>query len=101
MVCKLLNDPTQTQRSIAIISGISRRTVARIRSKLTNAGISNSNAINLTDVDLGRIFGTAPTPPHMASRIDWLTLHDDMQKRDMTLQLAWEEYRSQNFGWRH
>lgn len=96
MVCKLLNDPTQSQRSISVIAGISRRTVGRIRTKLVANRMAYSEANNLSDSDLARVFGTAPTPPHVASRIDWLTLHTDMQKRDMTLQLAWEEYRSHN-----
>ena len=83
-------------RSIALISGISRKSVARIQTKLIDAGISNANANDLSDSDLARIFTTISMPPHATSNIDWLTLHADMQKRDMTLQLAWEEYRSQN-----
>ena len=93
MVCKLLNDPTLSQRSIAAISGISRRSVARIQSKLSLVGIFNTD--NISDNDLARIFETNPAPAYAISNVDWLTLHADMQKRDMTLQLAWEEYRSQ------
>ena len=95
LVCKLLNDPVQSQRSIATISGVSRRTVVRIKTKLIASGISNFNLNDISDSELACVFGTVPVPPHATSNIDWLALHNDMQKRDMTLQLAWEEYRSQ------
>ena len=93
MVCKLLNDPTLSQRSIAAISGISRRSVARIQSKLALVGVFNT--YNISDNNLAHIFETNPAPAYVISNVDWVTLHADMQKRDMTLQLAWEEYRSQ------
>lgn len=94
LICKLLNDPTQSQRGIARTIGVSTKPVKRVQTVLATAGITDVETIK--DDELLRILGYQKALAYTSSAIDWQTLHNDMQKRDMTLQLAWEEYRTIN-----
>lgn len=93
LICKLLNDPSLSQRGIARIIGVSTKPVKRIQTVIETAGITDVEA--LKDDELLRILGYQKALSCISSAIDWHTLHHDMQKRDMTMQLAWEEYRTQ------
>lgn len=97
-VCKLLEDESQSYRRISSICNISPNTVKRIYQAKAEANLININ--ELSDESLKRTISRPKQITHSKSTnksgIDWQTVHDDLQKRDMTLQLAWEEYRSNN-----
>lgn len=97
-VCKLLNDEHQGYRSIGRICNISPNTVKRIYQAKTKAKLVDING--LSDEALKRAINPPKQTPNSKSvtnsGIDWQTVHDDLQKRDVTRQLAWEEYRSNN-----
>ena len=89
----MLNQSKLTQRGIARQCGIHHKSVQRIRVKLQNA---NLNILTITDNDLLKIFTQKTAPAHVLSEINWNNIHQELPKRDMTLQLMWEEYRVDN-----
>lgn len=94
LICKLLSDPSQSHRAIARIVGVSTSPIKRIQQVLASAKLINVEM--LKDDELQSLLGYNKPKAHLKSEIDWQTLHDDLQKRDMTKQLAWEEYRTIN-----
>ncbi|GHA79817.1 integrase [Formosimonas limnophila] len=93
LVCKLLSDPAQSHRSIARLCQVCHKTVKRIQVRIETEHL---DVRTIQDNDLYRLFSHSKVTVHATSTIDWQTLHNDMQKRDMTMQLAWEEYRTIN-----
>ena len=86
----LLGKTGLSQRNIARQCGICHKSVQRIRTKLQDAHI---DVAAISDAELAQIFNPAATPAHVQSMVQWSTVHTELQKRDMTKQLLWEEYR--------
>ena len=85
-----------SDRRIAKAVGMARSTVADCLGRARVAGISWPIPVGVDDAELERrLFpahaNASPTrlPP------DWSQIHQELQRRSMTLQLVWEEYRAQ------
>jgi transposase len=84
-----------SERRIAKAVGIARSTVADCLGRARVAGIGWPVPAGVDDAELERrlfplhtILATRPPP-------DWSSIHKELQRRSMTLQLLWEEYRGQ------
>jgi transposase len=92
-VLRLLDDPRMSMREIGRICLISPNTAKTIRKLLERKALHWEALCDLDDEQLEkRLFagekGIArkPTP-------NWMAVHEELQKDDMTLSLIWEEYR--------
>ena len=92
-ICKLLDDCLLSLNNIARICKCSPNTVKRIR-EVKKAKHVKVN--NLSDVELEALFYTAPSNSPSITKLDCNAIHSELKKRDMTLQLLWEEYRQYN-----
>lgn len=88
-----------SERRIAKAVGMARSTVADCLGRARVAGIGWPIADGIDDAELERrLFpahaNASPTrlPP------DWSLIHKELQRRSMTLQLVWEEYRGEQPG---
>lgn len=95
-VIRLLEAPGMSFRAIGRTCAISPNTAKAVSRLLQNQQLTWSSVQSLDDDSLrAALFGDE----RQASRKpipDWLQVHTEMQARDMTQQLLWEEYRQQN-----
>lgn len=85
-----------SERAIAKAVGLARSTVADCLGRARVAGIGWPVPTTVDDAELERrLFpSTAGAPPPRAAP-DWRAVHKELQRRSMTLQLVWEDYRGQ------
>ena len=95
-VLRLKHDNRMSERQIAVAIGMARSTVADCLGRARVAGIGWPIPDAIDDAELERrLFpahaNASPTrlPP------DWSHIHKELQRRSMTLQLVWEEYRGE------
>jgi transposase len=83
-----------SERQIAKAVGLARSTVADCLGRARAAGVGWPIPDGIDDAELERrLF---PSQSHAASSRptpDWSVIHKELQRRSMTLQLVWEEYR--------
>ena len=83
-----------SQRSIAKSLGISHSTVRLYRERARVASLAWPLPEGLSERELeARLF--PPPPPSMQARPlpEWRTVHDELKKQGVTLQLLWVEYK--------
>ena len=83
-----------SQRAIARATGVSLGAVCQILKACTRHGVSPEHVATLDDVALACALTPtgAPTPSIYAAP-DCATIHQEMKRKGMTLQLLWKEYR--------
>ncbi|MDT4289551.1 IS21 family transposase [Methylomonas sp. MO1] len=96
-VIRLLADPDLSMRSIGISCRISPNTVRAVRVVLLGKQLTWADLHALDDGKLYQaLFGDKKSGDSRKPVPDWIQVHSEMYKRDMTLQLLWEEYRQCN-----
>lgn len=96
-IVRLLEQRQLSNRAIARQLSLSHNTVAIIRSRLHVTGLSHSQLLMQTDEAFALALGTGRKQPKTEKLIpEWQVLQTELQKRDITLALLWEEYRLAN-----
>lgn len=93
LVCQFLDDPQHSFRAIAKICKISHNTVSRIAMLKNDAKLNNTKTLG--DDVLSNVFFKQSISDSNGFA-DWGTVHTEMQQRDITLHLLWQELREQN-----
>lgn len=91
-----LHDQALSQRRIAQAIGVSPTTVAEYVKRAQSAGLAFPAANALDDVQLETTLFPATAPIAKASRPepDWAHVHRELQRRGVTLDLLWQEYKA-------
>ena len=86
-----------SQRSTAIQARANRSSVKTIFDKLTLFPIDNSELNLFTNLELLDYFEISRTPTYPTRKIypDFEYINQELKKRDMTLELLWQEYIAQ------
>lgn len=82
-----------SNRAIADQSSFSYNTVARYRRLAGASGLSPDELLALNDAELAGIFSTTPQRWSKRAPIDFDHVHRELQRKHVTLQLLWIEYR--------
>jgi transposase len=84
-----------SDRKIAQSCNISRPVVANYVGRAEEAGLSWPLPDTLTDAELERLLFPALHKSSASDRLppDWLKVHEELQKKNVTLFLLWQEYR--------
>ena len=86
-----------SDRMIAQSCNISRTAVANYVERATAAGLSWPMPDTLKDVELERLLFPGLRKPSLDRALpDWLKTHQELQKKNVTLFLLWQEYREQH-----
>ena len=88
-----------SDRQIAKAVGLARSTVADCLGRARVAGISWPIPDATDDAELERRLFPAHTNATLSRPPpDWSHIHKELQRRSMTLQLVWEEYRGREYS---
>jgi len=92
---RLRHEGGLSERQIAASCGLGRTTVARYLARAAAAGLSWPLPSELDEPELQRRLCGAPLAerPSPRSLPDWETIHRQLRRPKVTLQLLWEEYR--------
>ena len=87
-----------SERRIALAVGLSRSTVKTYVERAAAAGIGWPVPAEIDDATLERrLFPAINLPPEVARPLpDWKEVHKELKRRGVTLQLLWEEYRTEH-----
>lgn len=97
-IVQLITKYRLSNRAAAKRSVVTHKTVAAIRAKLSLCSIAPSELLELEDTAFIRQLGTTYKPNPSEKIIpDWPTVQKQLQLKDMTLALLWEEYRLENY----
>lgn len=91
-----LHDQALSKRRIAQAIGISPTTVGEYVRRAQSAGLTFAGADALDDTRLEAMLFAAAAPIAKASRPepDWAQVHRELQRRGVTLDLLWQEYKT-------
>jgi transposase len=97
-IVRLITKNRLSNRAAAKRSVVTHKTVASIRAKLRTCSLGPTELLKLEDAAFIRHLGTA-FKPQQSDRIlpDWPTIQKQLQLKDMTLALLWEEYRLEHY----
>lgn len=85
-----------SQRAIARAQGIDHVTVSDVLRRFAQAGLSWPLPADLTDAALEqRLYPGNAGRPKRRPEPDWATVHAELRRKGVTLQLLWQEYRQQ------
>ena len=94
-VIRLIHDDSHSNRVIGMTVGVSPNTVKNVRDLLR---YNHKNWDDLKELDnetLDKIlWGETKKPAIRKPQPDWSLVHEELKKRDVTLELLWDEYRS-------
>jgi len=87
-----------SERRIALAVGLSRSTVKTYVERAAAAGIGWPVSAEIDDATLERrLFPAINLPPEVARPLpDWKEVHKELKRRGVTLQLLWEEHRTEH-----
>ena len=87
-----------SERRIALAIGLSRSTISDYLKRAGNAGIAWPVAAEIDDAALERrLFPSIALAAEVARPLpDWNSVHKELKRRGVTLQLLWEEYRAEH-----
>ena len=86
-----------SNRAIGRQLSLSHNTIAAVRQRLQIVGLSYAALSLLDDLSFSLKLGTVKNPnPSGKLTLDWPSVQTELQQRDMTLALIWEEYRLAN-----
>lgn len=96
-IVQLITKYRLSNRAAAKRSVVTHKTVASIRAKLRLCSIAPAELLKLEDAAFIRQLGTT-FKPNQSDKIipEWPTVQKQLQLKDMTLALLWEEYRLEN-----
>lgn len=82
-----------TRRQVALSLGIAPSTVLGVLRRADSAGLTWPLPADLDDATLDRLLFPPPPSRRVRPEPNWAAIHQDLRKKGMTLQLAYEEYR--------
>lgn len=87
-----------SNREIARILELSPTTVGTLLEKFKQSNLSYEQLAELCDKDFRNQIGTQPQTPQQKGKPEpfWEDIYDELKKRDMTIELLWQEYRIDN-----
>src|SRR5579864_8351339 len=93
-VLRLLWDCQISQRQAAACCGVSKTAVAECGARARRCGLSWGEARQLDDEELERRLypPSQAIPGEQRAAVDWATVHQELKRKGVTLQLLWEEY---------
>lgn len=92
-IVRLIEQRNLSNRAIALLTQVSHNTVGELRSKLQHSGQTWEALSHLNDHAFAMQLGTLPNPNPSGKHFpDWAMVQRELQTRDMTLALLWEEY---------
>lgn len=96
-IVRLITKNSLSNRAAAKRSVVTHKTVASIRAKLRLCNITPAELLELEDAAFIKHLGTK-FKANQSDKIipDWSTIQKQLQLKDMTLTLLWEEYRDEN-----
>ena len=87
-----------SDRQVALSTGLSRPTISKYVRRATVCGLSWPLPASLDDAQLERML--YPRRPRVASvgvpEPDWPTVHQELKRKGVTLQLLWDEYKARH-----
>ena len=97
-VLRLLFDQSRSQREISTILGLSQSTVHEYVRRFRATGLPWPLPTALDEATLeARLFTRGQAPPTATRPVpDWATVHHELKRKGVTLQLLWAEYRAQD-----
>ncbi|WP_085276205.1 IS21 family transposase [Pseudogulbenkiania subflava] len=94
-VLRLACDMNYSNRAVGRLSGVAPNTVRAVRDLLRLGQYGWDDLKDLDNDGLRQaLLGPAQQPPSRKPQPDWLLVHAELQKRDVTLELLWDEYRA-------
>lgn len=93
-ILRLRREAGLSFRQISAGTKVSLGAIQKLLSKADALGVDWPLPPDMDDVRLARLFYPAadPTPSTRFQEPDWTLLHQELQRKGMTKQLAWEEY---------
>jgi len=93
-VIRLIHDESNTNRVIGITAGVSPNTVKNVRD-LLRFNHKNWDDLKALDNDTldKMLWGETKKATIRKPQPDWPLIHEELKKRDVTLELLWDEYR--------
>lgn len=82
-------------REVGRVCHVSPNTAKSVRNRLQEKQLTWEMLREKTDIELQLVMKDIDKPAVKKYNIDWLTIQQELKKKDVTLQLLWEEYRSQ------
>ncbi|OAV01449.1 MULTISPECIES: IS21 family transposase [Moraxella] len=91
-------NPNYSNREIARILDLSPTTVGTLLEKFKQSNLSYKQLSELADKDFRSQIGSQLQAPQQKGKPEpiWDDIYDELKKRDMTLELLWQEYRIDN-----
>jgi transposase len=95
-VLRLLFDHDRSQREIATILALSQGTVHNYVARFRAAGLPWPLPAELDEAALdAQLFRRGELPPSATRPVpDWATVHQELKRKGVTLQLLWAEYKA-------
>ena len=95
-VLRLLFDQDRSQREIATILALSQGTVHNYVARFRAAGLPWPLPAELDEAALdAQLFRRGELPPSATRPVpDWATVHQELKRKGVTLQLLWAEYQA-------
>jgi transposase len=94
-VVRLAFDAGRSQHEIGLALGLAQSTVGEYLRRFTASGLAWPLAPHIDEAVLeARLFARPVTPPAEARPLpDWSTVHRELRRKGVTLQLLWHEYK--------
>ncbi len=94
-VIRLIHDESNSNRVIGITVGVSPNTVKNVRDLLRHNHKTWDDLKSLDNDALDKtLWGETKKAAVRKPQPDWSLIHEELKKRDITLELLWDEYRS-------
>jgi transposase len=93
-ILRLLWDCGLSQRQVSICCGVSKTAVSECGARARRSGLVWAEAQPLGDEELeARLYPPAQAvPSERRAAVDWASVHQELKRKGVTLQLLWEEY---------
>jgi len=97
-ILRLWQELGKSNREIARSCGVSHTVVNDYLRRAKETGLSREQIRGISDEQLRTVLQTVPGQSNHCLRPlpDWRTIHEELRKKSVTLQLLWEEYREAN-----
>ncbi len=95
-ILRLKHECGLNHRRIAVSVGVARSTVCDYLYRAAAAGLTWPLPESMTEVEVERLlFPPAPAiAPELRPQPDWVTVHQELRRKGMTLLLLWQEYKT-------
>ena len=86
-------NPSLSHRAVARLAGVSPNTVRGLRDRLSQRDADWEQLRELEDDALQARFSTRTEGGSRRAVPNWASIHEQLQQRDVTLDLLWQEFR--------